>query len=673
MVLAEATKPTLSVSEALQGTSVDELIEEHICSSVENSAEICTADYNPVCGNNGQTYSNGCGACAAGVESWTSGECEQACVGEGESLSAVTANNNDVCCERLVQFIPTGENGEMMIGTRGICVEQQHTKCEDTDGGKDYYEQGKTIEWYEDYERVYVDKCVQDYLDETYCDFNSGEVESISYKCPNGCENGACIQNTVEYVEIGEKFKLSKGEEAVVIDHEKMKIKLNNILNICAESGSVNDKCIKTVDVVVEMDSLSRTEANIGTRFNLNLGESKEIFGVALHFLESDDKSAVFVVEKSTPIEKGYVDVDITPVTNKIHYGEEASYVITITDNHPVVAIMCITAPCPQPEQEIYTYQIKVNNLPFNKEYEKEIKVRAGKSVSTKLIVIPYQLIDEGGVALTGNVVAESVAVSNKPVNKERTVALRKITNTIASQASEQAVVATSTKIAPSFYKSYKFNVDVKLDGNPTIQNSAHAILTLMPRVVPNPDPLTPPDFPTEEETTISLHRGWNLVSLPGKLVKFLSGSDTKFLGFVYLKDEKKYVSIQEAHKILGSKFNEYLAKNAFWIYSYKDTKMKLKIDMKISYSGTELGQGWNLVSITEDMLGGYLSDVSGTCNFEKLYLWNADNQKWEKINEDYQFSDDELYKGFITKITQDCILGGVTVSTADIPAFEEE
>jgi len=43
--------------------------------SNEEVNSVCTMDYNPVCGNDAKTYSNGCNACASNVTYYFEGEC----------------------------------------------------------------------------------------------------------------------------------------------------------------------------------------------------------------------------------------------------------------------------------------------------------------------------------------------------------------------------------------------------------------------------------------------------------------------------------------------------------------------------------------------------------------------------------------------------------------------
>jgi len=189
-------------------------------------------------------------------------------------------------------------------------------------------------------------------------------------------------------------------------------------------------------------------------------------------------------------------------------------------------------------------------------------------------------------------------------------------------------------------------------------------------------EPPRPPEFPSEK-AKLKLYKGWNLVSLPGPLVRFDSNDcigNKKLLGFVYLKDEQRYVSLTEARKVLGNNLGKYLAENAFWIYSYEDCVLVMSVEKSFRHN-PYLAQGWNLVPVSDTLYGLSLNDVSGReCNLEKTYLWNSMGQEWIKIDMDYRFSEDD--RGFIAKSDSNCMLNlypMIIESTAmPLPAFPE-
>ena len=466
-----------------------------------------------------------------------------------------------------------------------------------------------------------------------------------------------------KYVKLDEKFELSDGQSAKVTDHGYMKIILESITTACATSSG----CSSRADMLVQMLSDCEEECDEATgicsscsegsriRIRLEEGESRSVFGANLSFLDEDDGEGIFIVQKGQSAE--YVDIEIYPVEETVSYGEKAVYKVTVKDKHRQMVCEEGTT-C---SQRLYNYLIDVSNLPFMKDYPKRIDVAAGQSTSFELTVNPYvveEQIDEAAQEKTATSSSRGSSATGYSIAKN-----------VRSASARKAVVeegGSSSETATRYYRTYKFSIRAKEKNSPGNQDIDYAVLNIKPETPPNPPP-----FPGEE-IEIKLDMGWNLISLPGKLIRFEKiGTANKLVGFVYLKEEQRYVSMKEAEQILGEGIKEYLAKNAFWVYSYQYTSLRVKVDREISYNDIMLKRGWNLVPVTEDMIGGYLKDISGDCEFEKLNLWESRSQSWKSIDEDYLFSERLLNYGFLVKVEEDCRLSGAIIALKP-PAMPE-
>ncbi|MFH1801494.1 MAG: DUF5667 domain-containing protein [archaeon] len=90
------------------------------------------------------------------------------------------------------------QNGECVQGapSEWVTKEEFEGECADSDGGRDYYVKGTVVGKHQTtgFTQYHIDTCIDDKkLAEGFCGDNNG-VSSISYSCPNGCQDGVCIR-----------------------------------------------------------------------------------------------------------------------------------------------------------------------------------------------------------------------------------------------------------------------------------------------------------------------------------------------------------------------------------------------------------------------------------------------------------------------------------------------
>lgn len=186
----------------------------------------------------------------------------------------------------------------------------------------------------------------------------------------------------------------------------------------------------------------------------------------------------------------------------------------------------------------------------------------------------------------------------------------------------------------------------------------------------------------------LELNKGWNIIAgtIPNEGI--LSDSEIKIgdikAMWYYSPLQKKYLQVHPnpESSALQQDDDDFVLTSAMWIYSNKAGKIKYStLEDYLPLENRQLYSGWNFVTITPDMYKGdytpevgneeeYFSwdEVKGSCNLEKIYAWDYENQDWFGISSSTQFKgydfDDFLGNGMVVKVSSGCKLA--TPSTTD-------
>ncbi|RJQ17222.1 hypothetical protein C4573_04185 [Candidatus Woesearchaeota archaeon] len=403
------------------------------------------------------------------------------------------------------------------------------------------------------------------------------------------------------------------------------------------------------------------TSTGFSTKIELDEGETETVNGVKITLVGLQDDTAILLVSKKY-VEYGGVNIGIEPRVNTIDEDEKAEYILTVKDTHPQVAAVCTPdgSSCTSPK---YTYNIAIFGLPFETNLPSTVTLNAGEKKEIKFVVDSSEdkqipLIQDVSISVNSAGNVNSGQGTASIVFESETAAQEYCLNNADNEQKYNSCIKkinvkeAVTRETSRYHNTYKFAVRVY---NGEASDVAFATLNIKSTDIPFPE------FPTET-MEIPLEKGWNLVSFKGsKFVGFESNTCTdskKMIAFVYLPEQKRYVNIVNAKEILGNAFEEFLSKNSFWVYSFNDCDITVNIEYYVVYNDLSLSEGWNLLPITEDMIGKSTDDIDNNCELEKLYVWK--DQQWERITEEYTFSSNDL--GVVIKSRNYCQLGETVI-----------
>lgn len=169
-------------------------------------------------------------------------------------------------------------------------------------------------------------------------------------------------------------------------------------------------------------------------------------------------------------------------------------------------------------------------------------------------------------------------------------------------------------------------------------------------------------------KVSLSLYKGWNLVSFPGKFTKGtavrcenveLEGTtyDSPLI-FLFDNEAGQYSELKTFKELKSSKEDiETGTKSAFWAYVPSDCKLSLTLTSKATKKGIDLFEGWNFAPVTSDMLGKSLDDiVPDDCELSDARTFDAKTQEFAIVEFD-EVLDAKKHAGLLLQTDSECSL----------------
>ncbi len=462
----------------------------------------------------------------------------------------------------------------------------------------------------------------------------------------------------VIYAKTGERFELSTNQYAVIQDYYEATVRLDGIAYPMANRADRNAVTSESASfatpfasVTLVLDICKERACKVAVQkwsVSMRVGDVVPFGDAQLHLLDISNAQAVFMVTHDVQGTPSSAYLTITPEQVKIAPGDVAEYTIVLEDKH--AQIQCFTTPCVQP---VYHYYLKVKGLPFYVEHQAYLDLVAGETRTIPLKVIPYEIETAPTVTLVNGESSSGVSADTVIVKKAQVQSIPVTANVVETVPSIREISADLVEV-PSERRAYSFTVEAWLDNEEPARAKAMLIIT----------PNTPPEVPTDT-VTIKLYRGWNIVSLPGELNRFIGNEGNgKLIAYIYLPTENRYVTLKDAQNILGEKFSSFMANTAFWVYSYQNQALTVKVDYNVANT-ISLSPGWNFVPIRPDWVLSSIDKLDTTCTFTKLYGWDPRSQQWSVLDLTYQFQGWEENRGFLVKVPSSC---SISTSSVIVP-----